>query len=79
MDQFKVVIQYHTGKRRGQIITIEGIEPDDIIEILGEITQSQLAHTEIQVHIKQKILCYEEFLIDYYYERMQLVSKSDLS
>jgi len=64
MDQYKVFIQYHNGKRSGQIITIEGIDDLDIMEILGEITQDQLANAEIMITSpNNSVLNYEDFLI----------------
>lgn len=64
MDQYKVVIQYHAGKRRGQIITIEGIDDLDILKILGEITQDQLANADIKIKSEIQTWEYEDFIIE---------------
>jgi len=63
MDQYKVVIQYHTGKRKEQIITIERIDDLDIMEILGEITQTQLVNADITIENSGEIVNYEDFII----------------
>ena len=74
MDQYKVVIQYHTGKRSGQIITIEGIEDQAIMEVLGEITQEQLANTDITIEFEGFKMQYEDFLIGFYTKEIKVIS-----
>ncbi len=74
MDQYTVVIQYHTGKRSGQIITIEGIEEQAIMEVLGEITQEQLANTDITIEFEGFKMQYEDFLIGLYTKEIKVVS-----
>jgi hypothetical protein len=63
---YSVIIEYHSGKRKDQKIAIEGIDQDDIMNILGEITQDQLANAEIIVlSLDKNELSYENFLIKY--------------
>ena len=50
--------------KKGQTITIDGINSDDIIEILGEITQDQLANADITVADGHSHLSYEDFIIE---------------
>ena len=73
-NQYKVVIQYHTGKRSGQIISIEGIDDLGIMEILGEITQDQLANTDITIEFGGFKMQYEDFLIGFYTKEIKDVS-----
>ena len=60
---YSVTITYKAGRKKGQMITIDGIDPDDIMEILGEITQEQLANAEITIEREQSMLSYEDFII----------------
>lgn len=65
-DTYSVIIKYHSGKRKGQTMTIDGIDNDDIMLTLGEITQDQLANSEIFVKFSDVTIDYENFLIDYF-------------
>lgn len=65
MNEFySVTVAYEAGRKKGQSITIEGIDPDDIMEILGEITQDQLANADITVSDGSLHLNYEDFIIE---------------
>jgi ribosome-interacting GTPase 1 len=63
---YSVTITYEAGRKKGQMITIDRIDPDDIMEILGEITQEQLANAEITIEGEQSMLSYEDFIIARY-------------
>jgi len=63
---YSVTITYEAGRKKGQTITIDGIDSDDIIEILGEITQEQLANAEIIIDFDGTTKGYEDFMIDYF-------------
>ena len=59
-----VQIIYHTGNRKGQTIMIEGIEVQNIMEILGEITQEQLTNADLLVIEGDIVLEYEDFIVN---------------
>lgn len=63
---YSVKITYETGRKMGQSITIDGIDPDDIMEILGEITQEQLANANVQILMGDEVFDYFDFLFKHY-------------
>jgi len=65
-ETYSVIIDYHSGRREGQTITVDGIDPDDILLILGEITQDQLSNAEIIIGFDGTTKMYEDFMIDYF-------------
>lgn len=68
---YSVVIDYHSGRKKGQTITIDGIDPEDILETLGQITQDQLANAEIIIGFDGTTKGYEDFMIDYFSESQE--------
>jgi hypothetical protein len=62
-ETYSVIIEYHSGTRKGQKITIEGIEPNYILSILGKITQDYLTNVDIAVEFMNRSLEYEDFII----------------
>ena len=65
-DTYTVIIEYHSGRRKGQTITIERIDQDDIMNILGEITQDQLANAEIMIEGDGSLKLYEDYMFDHF-------------
>jgi len=63
---YTVIIEYHTGKKNGQKLTYEGVKKEDILGILGDITQDQLANAEVSIISEDIKENYEDFLIGYY-------------
>jgi len=72
-EMYSVIIEYYSGRRKGHKITIKGIDQDDIMNILGEITQDQLANAEvIVVNQANQIMFYEDFIIESYQESKKI-------
>jgi hypothetical protein len=65
-ETYSAIIEYHSGTRKGQKITIEGIEPNDILSILGKITQDQLANAEIMIEGDGMMKLYEDYMFDHF-------------
>ncbi|MEI7667961.1 MAG: hypothetical protein WCI62_03105 [Erysipelotrichaceae bacterium] len=65
-ETYSVIIEYYSGKRKGHKITIEGIDQDDIMNILGEITQDQLANAEIMIERDGMMRLYEDYMFDHF-------------
>ena len=62
---YSVTITFKAGRKKGQTSMIDGIDPDDIMEILGEIAQEQLANAEIKVNIDGREMICEDFIISF--------------
>lgn len=72
-ETISVKIAYHSGNRFGQIITIEGVEPEVMMETLGEITQNQKANAEITIDFGGSWMEYEDFLFEYFKDALEEV------
>jgi hypothetical protein len=70
---FTILIKYFEGRRSGQIICISMIQEEDILDILGEITQDQLKNAEIVIESHDCSLLYEDFIIDFYKKSLNRV------
>ena len=70
-ETISVRIAYHTGNRIGQIITIEGIEPEVMMETLGEITQNQKTNAEITIDFGGSWMEYDDFLFEYFKDAIE--------
>lgn len=66
MDHYKIVIEYTTGKQRGQVQIHDNIPADQILAALQAITQHQLNHAQIHVKRGTLSMLYHDFLYHYY-------------
>jgi len=65
-DTYSVTIEYNSGIRKGQTITVDGIDSDDIMSLLGEITQDQLTNAEIMIEADGTSKLYEDYMFDHF-------------
>jgi len=65
-DKYKVIIIFNKGQRTGLKITIDGINQNDIMDVLDELTQYQIKNAQVQVQIGDQLKDYFDFLFEQY-------------
>lgn len=71
--KYMIDVTYFSGRRKGQTISISGIDNSMITEILSDITQDQLANSEIVITTpSNKRLFYEDFVLFFLKSQLEL-------